>query len=106
MTKDENIWLVSDGLQVNFDDPTEEYIKVCFGELEGTFQSMDSKNNRLTFQTSDIELALSYIKKSPNDATIVFSNFVYKFNWKNHNYSVKKVSKYALLVTIEEKDEQ
>ena len=104
--KDHDVWMVSDGLNIDLQDTVEDdYIIVCYGELKGTFKSLESKKNKLTFETNDIELALSYIKKSPTNALITYSNFSHKLDWDNHNYSIKKISKFSLLVTVEEQNE-
>lgn len=99
-----SVWFTSKGLDISpfEEEPTKEYIKVHFGELEGTFRSLQSKNKRLTFEVSDIELALNYIENPPKEACIVYSQFLYKLEWKHHNYSIEKASEYKLIVTVEE----
>ena len=57
-----DIWLTSEGLDVHFDDDTEEIVKVKYGQLEGTFMSLESFNNRLEFQTSNLDLAFRYFE--------------------------------------------
>jgi len=101
-------WFTSAGLDVApFEEKTvKEYIKVHFGELKGTFRSLESKNKRLTFEISDIELALNYLENPPKEAFIVYSQFLYKLEWKDHNYSLEKFGEYKLLVTVEESYEK
>jgi len=105
MKKD--VWMTTEGLQVDFDEPKEDaYVKVHLGDLQGDFISLDSKKMRLTFETSDIELALNYIQSSPKEGVIVYGNFLHKLVWENHNYSIKRMTKYTLLVIVEETNEQ
>lgn len=102
-----DVWMTSEGLQVDLDEPKEKaYVKVHLGDLHGDFISLDSKKMRLTFETSDIELALNYIHNAPKEAIIVYGNFLHKLAWENHNYSIKRMTKYTLLVTVEETNEQ
>ena len=105
MSTSNNVWFTSKGLDVSFDEPTEEYIQVHFGELKGTFRSLQSKNKKLTFEISDIELALKYIENPPKEASIVYSQFLYRIEWNHHNYSLEKAGQYNLLVTVEESNE-
>jgi hypothetical protein len=107
MSTTDSVWYTSAGLDISpyDEEPTQEYIKVHFGELEGTFRSLESKNKKLTFEISDIELALNYIENPPNEACIVYSQFLYKIEWKHHNYSLEKAGQYKLLVTVEESNE-
>lgn len=104
MSTKEGVWFTSAGLDISpYDEESgKEYIKVHYGKLEGYFRSIQSKNKRLTFETSDIELALNYLENPPNEACIVYSQFLYKLDWKDHNYSVEKLGEYKLLVTVEE----
>tara|TARA_B100000575_G_C22916995_1_gene532198 strand:- start:336 stop:656 length:321 start_codon:yes stop_codon:yes gene_type:complete len=105
MNKD--VWMTSEGLQVDFAEPSDPtYIKVHLGDLQGDFISLDSEKMRLTFETSDIELSLNYIQNSPKEAIIVYGNFLHKLVWENHNYSIKRMTKHTLLVTVEETNEQ
>lgn len=102
-----DVWMTTEGLQVDFDEPSKDaYIKVHLGDLRGDFVSLDSKKMRLTFETSDIELALNYIQNSPKEGIIVYGNFLHKLTWENHNYSIKRMTKYTLLVIVEETNEQ
>jgi len=102
-----NIWMTSKGLDVDFEEKEDEtYIKVHYGELEGTFISMGSKDNQLTFETSDIEMAFKYISTRPDFATVSYGNFIHKLSWKNHNYQIVKRSKYTLVITVEENNEE
>ena len=48
-----NIWMTSEGLDINFDDPTEEIIKVHLGSIEGSFISYEQHKNKLQFQTGN-----------------------------------------------------
>ena len=107
MSTTKSVWFTSKGLDISpyDEEPTQEYIKVHFGELEGTFKSLHSKNKRLTFEISDIELALNYLENPPKEACIVYSQFLYKIEWKDHNYSLEKAGQYKLLVTVEESNE-
>ena len=99
----DNIWMASEGLQVDFGESiTKPKISVSYGELFGEFVSLDAKNMKLTFKTSDVELSLSYIHKSPTEAIITFGDFLHKLQWNDHNYSIRKISDFNLLVTVEE----
>lgn len=99
--------MTSEGLQINFEEPKEDvYVKVHYGDLKGDFVSLDSKKMRLTFETSDIELALNYIQNAPKEGIISYGNFLHKLTWENHNYSIKRMTKYTLLVIVEETNEQ
>jgi hypothetical protein len=95
--------MTSEGLDVVFEEPTEKkHIKVTYGDLEGTFVSIDSKYNMLSFETSNIELAFKYISEPSQVATIAYVGFIQKFVWNNHNYKIKKGSRNTLIVTVEE----
>tara|TARA_Y100000593_G_scaffold63874_1_gene117983 strand:+ start:183 stop:497 length:315 start_codon:yes stop_codon:yes gene_type:complete len=98
-----NVWMTSEGLDIALEEePQKVEIKVCYGELEGTFISIDSNHSKLVFETSDIELAFKYISEAPNFATISYANFTHKLLWKKYNYKIKKASKYTLVITVEE----
>lgn len=102
-----NVWMTSEGLDISFEEePPKEDIKVCYGELEGTFVSMNSKYNKLTFETNDTEMAFKYMSDSPDFATVSYANFTHKFSWKNHNYKVEKGSRHTLVITVEENNEK
>ena len=98
-----DIWLTSAGLDVQFDDDHSEALaKVQYGSLEGSFMSLESKNKRLEFQTSNMSLAFRYFEKSPQTATVSFGEFTYQIKWENHNYKVRKFTDNTVVVTIEE----
>ena len=107
MSTTDSVWYTSAGLDISpyDEEPKKEYIEVHFGELKGSFRSLQSKKKRLTFEVSDIELALNYLENPPKEACIVYSQFLYKIEWKEHNYSLEKAGQYNLLVTVEESNE-
>lgn len=97
-----DIWLTSEGLDVHFDDDTEEIVKVKYGQLEGTFMSLESFNNRLEFQTSNLDLAFRYFEQRPNSAMISFGEFTYQIKWDVYNYKVRKFTDNTVVITVEE----
>ena len=80
MSTTDSVWYTSAGLDISpyDEEPKKEYIQVHFGELKGSFRSLQSKKKRLTFEVSDIELALNYLENPPKEACIVYSQFLYK----------------------------
>ena len=97
-----DIWLTSEGLDVHFDDDTEEIVKVKYGQLEGTFMSLESFNNRLEFQTSNLDLAFRYFEQRQNSAMISFGEFTYQIKWDVYNYKVRKFTDNTVVITVEE----
>ena len=97
-----DIWLTSEGLDVHFDDNAEEIVKVKYGQLEGSFVSLESCNNRLEFQTSNLDLAFRYFEQRPSSAMISFGEFSYQIKWDVHNYKVRKFTDNTVVITIEE----
>lgn len=97
-----NIWLTSNGLDIDLDDKTEELVKVSYGGLEGTFVSFEKKGNKLQFQTSDLDRAFGHLDKSCSEATITYNNFSHTIHWDHYNYKIVKGSNYTVIVTIED----
>ena len=98
-----DIWLTSEGLDVQFDDDTQDLVTVTYGNMAGSFVSLESSTNKLEFQTANLELAFRYFDTRPDRAIVSFGDFTYQIKWNNHNYKVKKFTDNLVVVTIEEK---
>jgi len=102
-----DIWITSEGLDIAFDEPeVQENIQVSFGEIKGKFISLDSRYNKLVFETSDVELAIKYIESTPTKATIAYLGFTHELSWCNHNYKIEATANDKLYVTIGDLDEK
>ena len=98
-----DIWLTSEGLDVQFDDDTQDLATVAYGNIHGSFVSLESATNKLEFQTANLELAFQYFGNRPDRAMISFGEFTHQIKWNNHNYKVKKYTDNMVVITIEEK---
>ena len=98
-----DIWLTSEGLDVQFGEDTQELVSVTYGKIHGSFVSLESETNKLEFQTANLELAFRYFEDRPDTANVVFGDFTHQIKWNNHNYKVKKYTDNMVVVTIEEK---
>ena len=100
-----NVWMTSDGLDINFDDTTEEVIKVHLGSIEGTFISYEQNKNKLHFQTGNIKGAFEGFSKKLGSAQIQFGDFSYTIEWDHYNYKVANGSNHTVFVTIEDREQ-
>lgn len=100
MSKD--VWMTSDGLDVMLEEsPVKKQISVEYGDIKGAFVEVDSLKNKLTFRTSNIELAIGYIGNPPKAATITYSDVTHHLRWESNNYSIKKSTADTVLIVVE-----